>query len=702
MTYLKTWMTRRGFVMPVSTSEDKVKPAVVTAAVANLWSLGYAPSADLVKNWLDGDADETTKTLTEVLDVCTEAVGAHRLMQPFYPNFPSQVAKASDVELFVNALLHYAGDIFGVRIVPVYEKKARPKLKGEPAERPLRLGSDQIARDCVSDLLAQNAGMGAADVTALRELMNENTSMVLASIPVSVSNRENLAHITAAAMGHGPMPTSLRSQFVSATDVLRLAVALSGGDVSLAADSKFVSFPRPVRRELMSLLDGCSDLSMASRSETFKRLGERLHPGSMSGQYPKAAAAFSDLRSGVRPETVLTRIDRLVQKSLTAKAADELAKARPGELARRLDHLLRENTGQSKKVLKSFEACVPQVSTRVLLSVLAHFESRCDDQRKHRLFFPKGNVARAQVIDDERRSIPAALCTQVVAVVRAELTRRFSELDDMGKVWIDPTLDRVAVPLTIRNASPGLRTIGRGSRLPLDVDDSIQRAFMWWMDQSNGYDGRVDLDLSMMLVDDDFTTTQEIAYYNLRGVNAVHSGDFTSAPAPDGAAEFIDLDTASAARSGWRYAAVTVTSYTGQSFGTLEGAFAGVQGRRDSDSGEVFEPSQVDLRFDICSDSTFVIPFVIDLKTNEMVWIDMSIRPNARFVNALAGNRASMKQVLRGVVESSPASLGELYRLHAQGRGEIVTDRDAADVVIASGGDIDPFDTANVLSRWVV
>lgn len=693
------WLIQRGLVPQLPAAEGTAaSPATVTAAVANLWSLGYVPSADLVRNWLAAEQAPVQDLLVQVLRVCTEAVGAHRPMEPFYPNFPKQVARAGEIDLFVNALLHYTGDLFGVRIVPVYEKKARKALTDAPVERPLRLADDQSVAKAVASLLGQNAGMAAQDVEAVAGWVETDPDLVLTSLPERFTNRENLAHVTAALLRGGQDAEFLLGQFVSATDVLRLAAGLSGGDVSLATKTRFASFTRPQRRALMVAFEACADLVMTGRSEEFKRLGERLHPGTEAARFPRTAAAFAGLRAGKRPETVLTRVERAQAAGDVVTAARELATARPGELARRLDVLLRQDPSKAVTVLGDFEEVADKVSTNVLLTVLAHFEGRVDAP-EHRLFYPKGNISRAQVIADDRSRVSEDAAITAVGVARHALVQRFSALPALGKVWIDPILDRVAVPLAVRNAAPGLRTIGRGSRLPMAEGKNIQRAFMWWMDRAGQ---RVDLDLSMFLLDETLSHSEQVAYYNLRSYGCVHSGDFTSAPAPKGAAEFVDVNLDEVAEAGWRYAAMAVTSFTRQPFSSLSGAFAGLQARSKANSGEVFEPSQVEFRFDLSADGTFTVPLVLDLVAREVIWTDLGLRRNAGWVNNVAGNKASLTQLLRGVVESTPPSLGELFALHGKARGTVVTDRDEADLVIGSGGDVDPFDTAGVLTDWVV
>ena len=80
----------------------------------------------------------------------------------------------------------------------------------------------------------------------------------------------------------------------TATDVLRLAVAMSDGDVSLAEPTKFRSFCRSERRMLLRLTGHSGDptADMLRWKERWKRLGEKLHPGDYSESLPTFTRRF--------------------------------------------------------------------------------------------------------------------------------------------------------------------------------------------------------------------------------------------------------------------------------------------------------------------------------------------------------------------------------------------------------------------------
>ena len=135
--------TRRTLkVAPLSPGRPERRPsrALVAAAVGNLARTGYSVSPELIQNFLASDT-HSFLTVYRELSVLTLALrGGDVDYEPMYPNFPTQVAEADEVELLLNALFHYAGNVVGLRIMPVYSKDEREELKALQ-DRQLTLGS---------------------------------------------------------------------------------------------------------------------------------------------------------------------------------------------------------------------------------------------------------------------------------------------------------------------------------------------------------------------------------------------------------------------------------------------------------------------------------------------------------------------------------------------------------------------------------
>ena len=83
------------------------------------------------------------------------------------------------------------------------------------------------------------------------------------------------------------------------------------------------------------------------------------------------------------------------------------------------------------------------------------------------------------------------MLARAARICQDALVKRFASLPPLGRCFVDPALRDYIVPLAQRAASKSLRTLVRGSRLPLP-DTRFIRLFLWW---KNGR-ARTDIDLS--------------------------------------------------------------------------------------------------------------------------------------------------------------------------------------------------------------
>ena len=174
------------------------------------------------------------------------------------------------------------------------------------------------------------------------------------------------------------------------------------------------------------------------------RLGERLHPFEYKKRYPNCYQAFDILRNDKPLATFNSRVEKAFRQQEWQEAL-ELLKTRPGELARKLDFLLR-NSHNSLVIIDSFQAVSDRISTPVLLQLISHFEERnCPTEL--RVFFPKGNVAKAYAIENHLNKIDESSCQKVVEICERILGDRFANLPNLGKVYVDEQLQNFPVPL---------------------------------------------------------------------------------------------------------------------------------------------------------------------------------------------------------------------------------------------------------------
>ncbi|MBA2664257.1 MAG: TerD family protein [Bradymonadaceae bacterium] len=694
---------RRRNKLIVAAGDDTTPLEYVATLLKNFEALGYGCSPALIERLQTLSERALTEFYVASLALLRKQVGADVAWEPMYPNFPQQVMDASEAELYFNAMFHYLGDIFGLRIMPAYDKDERAALSEPVALRIIELGDEQELKQIARDLIGASTSISATDKNDVGRLVGYFRADVSAFLPTEIPHKENLSFVTALLLYHKiASDILLTGYFKTTTDVLRLATALSKGDVSLAADTKFRSFTRAERRLLLSLVERCArrEEDMLRHAGRWIRLGERLHPGEYRANYPKTAKAFDTLRKGLAVKTFQSRVEAaLAAKDVPAALA--LLSARPGELARRLDHLLRLDAQTSPAVLDGFADKAGEVSTPVLLQVLGHFEHR-EGLGPVRTIFPKGNAAKVIGIPNTLAEIEPAVIARLVAICRDSLKARFGRLDPLGKVYVDAGLAKHVIPFSQRSASKALRTLVRGSRLALGAGSTV-RFFVWWKEGlvDGRPTGRVDLDLSAVLFDAQFGYLQHVSYTNLRGSGyaAVHSGDITSAP--EGACEFIDLDIASVKRFGARYIVGMAYSFCAQPFCDLPQCFIGWMMRNQPRSGEVFEPSTVVDRIDMAADTQICMPMILDLQTRELIWTDIAMRAHPNYNVNVEGNRSSASHIVRAMVSMAKPNLHTLFSLHAEARGVLVDALEEADTVFALDQGTTPFDIETIMARYM-
>ncbi|MCA9805604.1 MAG: TerD family protein [Cyanobacteria bacterium HKST-UBA02] len=662
----------------------------LASLLKNLESYGFCLDRELLDRASQMSLEQLTELNKLFLDVLPKVTGAHQSFQPMYPNFPMDVMKKSNVELYINAMLHY---LTSGKFMPLDRKKDRESLIEHPSLRTVRMGGVDDAEKLLRALMNSPVSFSQQDSEDLRVLVEAFGSDTLTMIPDSVTNRENKARILAALRSRDLLSEEVLSQHINTvTDVLRLAAAMSGGDASLAEPVKFQAIRRPERRMLLSAMEAQATLAedMIRHKERYKRLGEKLHPGEYRKRYPRVYEAFEALRK----DRVVETFDRKLEMLLLAGDIDSLVKllkGRPGVFARRLDQLLRLAGDGADRVGFAFKDVIDRVPTPLLIQIGHHFAHR-REHRPFRVFLPKGNMTRAQVAENKLPELSETACLLIEGVCREALLKRFAELPPLGACFVDEGLRDFTVPFALRSASKALRTVARGSRLTLPESDTL-RFFLWW---KNGRQ-RTDLDLSAAMFDEDFRYIDVLSYYNLKNFGGHHSGDIVDAP--NGASEFIDVSIARLRERNVRFIVMTVHSFTRQPMKDLPECFAGWMARSKPNSGEVFEARTVVDRFDLSGDTRIALPVIFDIERRQAVWTDLALKGNPRWVNNVDGSLGGINYALAAMVELSRPNLYDLFALHAEARGRLVRNPEEADVEFTV--EKTPFELESITSQYM-
>lgn len=688
--------------------EENPNNQYIATIMKNVESLGYTFSKELFEVLLTLSKEELQKFYMELIPMLKKLVGADVVYKPMYPDFPASVMEADYMDLYINAIVHYwsVGTLF-----PNEKREERLPLFDATKVKVIDPGSFDDLQDIFSNLCQSKTSVSQTDKEDIERIFKN----MQVKFPDEVPLKENAALVGKLYLENDPLARAkdIQKYFKTATDVLRLITAMSDGDISLAANTKFRSFRRKERRILLELLQGCGTIEedMLRYKNRWIRIGERLHPAEYSEeQFGKVITAFHKLRNGIKIETFAGKVVKAIETE-DYKSALILLKKRPGELARKLDHLLR-NANDKNSVINTFKDVASEVSTPVLLQVKEHFAHR-NEKLESRVFFPKGNLARCHCIENSLSDIDEKYCNAVVRICENALIENYKSKDFLGNVYLSEEFKKYIVPFSQRSAGKVLKTIVRGSKLPIDANTKAMRAFIWWtnMDESEGnYDnGRIDLDLSAAIFDDKWNYMEHISYTNLRSdrYNACHSGDITNGGSVngDGASEFLDVDIGSAVKCGARYIVYQVYSYTGQKYSDMPHAMFGWMSREDVKSGEIYEPETVEQKMDLTSQSTVCIPVIFDCVKREVIWCDMNLSLNGCHSNYggnnVESNLSGVAAVCYSMVNMSKPNLYDLIDLHIKARGLRVENKEDADVVFDVDSGITPFDTEVFIGEYL-
>lgn len=667
----------------------------ITTIMKNIEELGYTFSREVFDVLRTYSVNELTEFYLELKAALMKLKGANVVYMPMYADFPKGVMDAHFSELYINAMVHYWSD--GILYPKNHRKRVNDRLPlfDETKVKVLQLGSEADVRQIFDNICTSRTSISRTDREDIAYLF-ETENMKL---PDNIPHKENAAYISALYLQKNPLArvSGLRKYIKTATDVLRLVTAMSDGDVSLAENTRYKSFTRRQRRMIMELLSGCPNIEgyMLRYKERWIKIGERIHPSEFDCsrytlEYDRAINAFDKLRNNRKIETFAGKVEFDLAYGEYESTLAELVK-RPGELARRLDQLLR--VAHKESVIRSFASVAEKVSTPVLLQVREHFLHRAE-QADVRVFFPKGSLAKCHSERNNLPDIDERYCQEVVRICENALVKIYGQREPMGKVYLSEDYRNYVVPFSQRSASKAMKTIVRGSRLPMDSQTNAVRAFIWWtnMDKCDfeSYDsGRIDIDLSAAIFDENWNYMEHVSYTNLKSAKykACHSGDIVNGGPVDGdgVSEFLDVDVDSVVRCGARYVVYQVYSFTCQTYADMPHAMFGWMERADVDSGEIYEPKTVEQKLDLTADSMVCIPVIFDCVKREFIWCDMNMSLSGIHANIggnnLESNLSGVAAVCYSMVNVKKPDLYDLIALNVMGRGVLVDNREDADIV---------------------
>lgn len=648
----------------VSVSDNGITQICKDAFSAEVGQLGYTCDWSAVPT---GKGEIAKTKFQKIISILQEMRGGNVNYVPLFSNFPDELP--NDGEYFIKRLLSFFFDIntfdnskFGVD--PTTQMYDPDLFVQAVAAQKKKLGdkyTEWKKLTCLTYTQAEDAIFkwvfaNTYSSTPVKETLWEDLLYCIQELKIdfdfkNVKIKETLVRLVHENMKRGGGLTGLQTP----TDLLRLFAHQCGQDVSLAqkVNLKGLKFNKPLRFIIMQFLNNCSALEedLLRYRGLWLNISRWLHVGDYRNKFPKVMEAFSKLR-----ENKIQSFNSQVIHAKTVKEKFELLASRPAMLIRNITMM----AGRRDLAKVLGEQDTSKLPLPLLLQACAALE-----YKKERTIVNK----QGKTFNVEPRK--AEVDDAAISAVKQLILQKLENKKDWNTVWIDPFLLNVVIPFQARKQSEGLMNLARGTRIPL-MENTI-RTFVYWHQNEQ----RCDIDSSVAMLDENFNVRGRVSWSNYgSGISIKHSGDVQSAPS--GASEFIDIDIEGS--QSFRYLAFVIINFTGTKFSELKACYAGWMNRQEAGSGKKqFDAKTVATKVEVKADSRNWIPFVIDTKNRELIYVDIYTK-GGRVVEGMDHFPALVKN-LSNYSEYRP-TYGMLAELYRQACGAESVERNKADVTI--------------------
>ena len=661
-----------------------------TTFVSNLMHYGFIPNNELFSILNSLSKKELFKLWKEVKPALEEFTGANRKMSDFvvYKNFPEEVIKMDEFEYWTKQICMYIGfpnDLF------VEEEKKRKPLNEKIKFKVLAPAKSNSMDLIYNSLLSSTTKWSDSQFQFIEYFLDNKkdlTHISLNDFSFKINGIYTINKIL-------EKNINISFDIKDATDVLRLAVAMSEGDLSLRTNTKFRKFKRSERRMLLSLLDKTNNLEddFAMRKGQWKVLLRHLHPNDY--KFKNVANAYDSLYNNkcktfeskvkqlifqVKPEVKgctkckvdlasqlkdnlsqedLEQLERL-QKELaqkTKKFDTSISKEEEANIYNKLEKLLLSRTGYlyrnfhflysifEKPVVLTFKKIIPELTTLQLIKFEKYINSIND--RKKLMYAPNGNWNKVIVEDNNKTKIHSCDVVLLTNSIKTELNKRLSSKFENGI-----TLKKSTKKVFLKTNDQELANYGRGTVFDIPKNVKFIRTASFWSCVTHGNNW---FDNGWNFFDENWKPQGSCCWNvnNFYSKNnekaAIFSGDPTNSKDMEGrACQMIDLYLDKLENAGVRYAVWNILSYSNIPFSEANDVLASLMWGEKPMSGNTFEPSRVNMSFPLQGNNLTKYIAYIDIKERKLVYIDANLRSS---IQSAGNNENLVSELMPAYIE---------------------------------------------------
>ena len=598
----------------------------------------------------------------DVFEFCADQLGRN-IPSAFYRGFPESVRRLNPDEHLMDQVLHYVrtygfGD-FSEAGHSLFERAiARSPFKEDDEPKQFRILSEEAAVEVLKELQQSfcdsSRPLNENQIAFILDVMVEYSHM-----PESISCKETVCEL---------LRETWNLEFVKYLqlhDVIKLVDTINWKDHHNEKLNK-LHFSNLERKFIARVLDKILENRKTSYDEVKTCVEKRqvwmglLHhihykPSCPNGKHTIAAIYNEDIRSDY------SRFERAM-KTNPVEAAEILKHNKGnGALLRNLNYIL-SKTDDVDAVLALLEAKSPIVIMQMQnMYRMYNSDPRFFKFYRHERIRTHKELERSFVLSEDKRN---------KAIDALELRLRDTIAGKVGKVYIAPGMENIAVPMNMSASETGFGILPTGSRIKLPEGKKI-RAFTYW-EKVN------DIDLACFGINEDGSRNEfswRTMYYNQSDA-ITYSGDQTSGY--HGGSEYFDIDFEKVHEMypDMKYMVFTNNVYSGVDFANVV-CRAGWMSRDVLDSGEVYEPKTVQSAYTINAKTTFAYLYAIDIEKREVIWLNVCDAERARV--------AETKEFDWLYSYFETCNVMNMRKLFTYAATEVVDDPEDADLVI---GDI--------------
>ena len=578
---------------------------------SNMAYYGYAPSAKAIMKLMKLKNKSFREFWSKLEPALKYISGDDRNMSDFvvYKNFPAEVLEMRESEYWFNQILMYAG-------LPNEWFIQNSDERGDLSEKIKFKILDVPPEDGLEDIYLKLKNTKAR-WSNFQQAQAEYLCKLTPEIRVDVDQfafKENAISLIKNEI-EDVLNDKRGIKISNATDVMRLAAAMSNAKISLPKDIKFAKFTRKERKFLLSLIERTEGIEydFAMRRQLWKRLLRKLHPGDY--KVPKVSAAYNKLYKN-DINTIDSEIEYGIQNRVIS--VFDLLTKRPGQFARRL-HKVYSVFGDV--AFEEFDKVIHSLTVQQLLKLDLYLKNI--NNRKNLVYTPQGNWEKIQVVTNGKTKIKAKHLKKIRSRLSDEIGCRLNDIHPEGF-----DLDRKTNRIKIQSNGQELAPYGRGTEFKIPKNVKFLRSASFWKHKPENQ-GNSWFDNGWNFFDKNWEPKGVICWNDTKSIpdnGAEFSGDPTNSKDVDGnACQMIDLYPDKLVKSGIRYAVWSILCYSRIPFSNAKEVLGTLQWGKEAQEGNLYEPARAQMVFPITGNDLSRFIAYVDLVEKRLIYLDASL-----------------------------------------------------------------------------